>query len=80
MALIGGMYLGRRMALWVPLAVLVLTDLILNVQMGYPQFYWRGAFDYAAFLLVGLLGLWVRKSKARRQDRCGHRNAVSFSF
>jgi hypothetical protein len=63
MALIGGMYLGRRMALWVPLAVLVLTDLILNVQMGYPAFYWPRAFDYAAFLLVGLLGLWVRNRK-----------------
>ena len=46
MALVGGMYLGRRFALWVPLAVLVLTDLILNVQMGYPAFYWPRAFDY----------------------------------
>jgi hypothetical protein len=63
MALIGGMYLGRRIALWVPLAVLVLTDLILNVQMGYPAFYWPRAFDYGAFLLVGLLGLWVRNRK-----------------
>ena len=63
MALIGGMYLGRRFALWVPLAVLVLTDLILNVQMGYPAFYWPRAFDYGAFLLVGLLGLWARERK-----------------
>jgi hypothetical protein len=63
MALIGGMYIGRRIALWVPLAVLVLTDLILNVQMGYPAFYWPRAFDYGAFLLVGLLGLWARERK-----------------
>jgi len=63
MALIGGMYLGRRFALWVPLAVLVFTDLILNVQMGYPALYWPRAFDYGAFLLVGLLGLWARERK-----------------
>jgi hypothetical protein len=63
MALIGGMYLGRRFALWVPLAVLALTDVILNLQMGYPAFYWPRAFDYGAFLLVGLLGLWAREWK-----------------
>jgi hypothetical protein len=63
MALVGGMYLGRRFALWVPLAVLLLTDLILNVQMGYPAFYWPRTFDYGAFLLVGLLGLWARERK-----------------
>jgi hypothetical protein len=56
MALIGGMYLGRRFAL-------VFTDLILNVQMGYPALYWPRAFDYGAFLLVGLLGLWARERK-----------------
>jgi hypothetical protein len=63
MSLIGGMYLGRRFALWVPLAVLVLTDLILNVQMGYSLIYWPRAFDYGAFLLIGLLGLWARERK-----------------
>jgi hypothetical protein len=63
MSLIGGMYLGRRFALWVPLAVLVLTDLILNIQMGYSLIYWPRAFDYGAFLLIGLLGLWARERK-----------------
>jgi|HubBroStandDraft_6_1064221.scaffolds.fasta_scaffold173992_3 hypothetical protein len=63
MSLIGGLYLGRRFALWVPLAVLVLTDLILNVQMGYSLIYWPRAFDYGAFLLIGLLGLWARERK-----------------
>ena len=63
MALLGGMYLGRRYALWVPLAVLAATDIVLNVWMGYPIIYWPRAFDYAAFLLVGLLGLWARERK-----------------
>jgi hypothetical protein len=63
MALLGGMYFGRRYALWVPLAVLMLTDLVLNRQMGYSLVYWPRAFDYGAFLLVGLLGLWLREQK-----------------
>jgi len=63
MALLGGMHLGRRYALWVPLAVLAVTDLVLNVRMGYPMIYWPRTFDYGAFLLVGLLGLWARERK-----------------
>jgi len=59
-SLLGGMYLGRRYALWVPLAVLAATDILLNLWMGYPILYWPRAFDYAAFLLIGLLGLWAR--------------------
>jgi len=63
MALLGGMYMGRRYALWVPLAVLVATDLVLNARMGYPLIYWPRVFDYTAFLLIGLLGLWTRERK-----------------
>ena len=63
MALLGGMCLGRRYALWVPLAVLAVTDTVLNVWMGYPMFYWPRVFDYAAFVLIGLLGLWARDRK-----------------
>ncbi|HVM61443.1 MAG TPA: DUF6580 family putative transport protein [Verrucomicrobiae bacterium] len=63
MALLGGMYMGRRYALWVPLAVLAATDILLNVWMGYPAFYLPRAFDYGAFLLIGLLGLWLRDRK-----------------
>lgn len=63
MALLGGMYLGRRYALWVPLTVLALTDLVLNARMGYPIFYWARVFDYGAFVVVGLLGLGARERK-----------------
>jgi hypothetical protein len=63
MALLGGIYLGRRYALWVPLAVLLVTDSFLNWQMGYRLVYWPRAFDYGAFLLIGILGLWVRQQK-----------------
>ena len=63
MALLGGMYMGRRYALWVPLAVLAMSDVVLNVWMGYPMFYGPRVFDYGAFLLIGLLGLWARDRK-----------------
>ena len=60
MALLGGMHFGRRYALWVPLAVLVATDLALNTMMGYPLFYWPRVVDYAAFLAIGGLGMATR--------------------
>lgn len=67
MALLGGAYLGRRHALWLPLMVLALTDLMLNVRMGYPMVYLPRAFDYAAFVLIGLLGLWMRTRSTQRK-------------
>jgi hypothetical protein len=63
-ALLGGMHLGRRYALWLPIIVLALTDLILNVRMGYPMVYWPRAFDYGAFALIGALGLWARSRQS----------------
>ena len=63
MALLGGMYFGRRYALWVPLAVLALTDLVLNVQMGYPMVYGPRIIDYGTFVLIGASGLWVRNHR-----------------
>jgi hypothetical protein len=59
-ALMGGMYFGRRYALWMPLVVLAVTDLVLNARMGYPVLYWPRAVDYGAFALIGGLGLWAR--------------------
>jgi len=78
MALLGGMYLGRRYALWVPLIILALTDLALNVQMGYPILYWPRVFDYGAFVLVGLLGLWTRERKVG--SKIGAALATPFLF
>jgi hypothetical protein len=60
MALLGGMYFGRRYALWVPLVVLAISDLILNAWMGYQLFYAPRVIDYAAFAGIGVLGLWAR--------------------
>ena len=60
LALIGGMYFGRRYALWMPLAILAMSDLVLNSRMGYPVIYWPRLIDYAAFAAVGALGMWLR--------------------
>lgn len=60
LALIGGMYFGRRYALWLPLAILAISDLLLNAQSNYPLFYWPRVIDYVAFAAIGLLGMWLR--------------------
>ena len=60
LALIGGMYFGRRYALWMPLAILTVSDLVLNAQMHYPLLYWPRLIDYAAFAAIGALGMWLR--------------------
>jgi hypothetical protein len=63
MALMGGMYFGRRFALWVPLVALVATDVVLNARAGYSWFYWPRLVDYGFFALIGLLGYGVRNSR-----------------
>jgi membrane-associated HD superfamily phosphohydrolase len=78
MALLGGMYLGRRHALWVPLAVLASTDLVLNAAMGYPILYWPRLVDYGAFAVIGLLGLWARERKPAM--KIGAALATPFAF
>jgi len=77
-AFMGGMCLGRRYALWVPLVALALTDLVLNARMGYPILYWPRAFDYGAFVLIGAAGLWARSQ--RQWAKLGLALATPFVF
>ncbi len=58
MALFGGTYLGKKYALLVPLAAMVISD------------YFIGFYDlrlelvvWGSFLLVGVLGLWLKRHK-----------------
>lgn len=60
-ALIGGFYLGKRFALWVPFAALFFSDLFLNLNAGFSAIYWPRAIDWSAFLLIGLAALAVRE-------------------
>jgi hypothetical protein len=57
MALCGGMYLGKRYALIVPLVAMLLSDLFLGVTIVSP-------FVYACFIVSGLMGLWLRNHKS----------------
>jgi hypothetical protein len=61
-ALVGGFYLGRRLALWVPFAALFVSDLFLNYQAGYDLVHWPRMIDWAAFLLIGMAALACRGS------------------
>jgi hypothetical protein len=52
MALCGGMYLGKPYALLLPLAAMVLSDLVLGFSVVTP-------FVYACFVAAGYVGLWL---------------------
>jgi hypothetical protein len=60
LALLGGLYFPRRLALILPLAALMLTDGWLNVRHGSAFWHTSRLFDYAGFMLIGGMGLWLR--------------------
>lgn len=55
-ALFGGTYLDRRTALVVPLLIMVISDMIIG-------FHSLILFTWGAFLLTGLIGLWLKGHK-----------------
>jgi len=56
MALAGGVYFNKRIALIVPLAALVISDLFIG-------FHNTILFVYGSFILIGLMGLWLKSHK-----------------
>jgi hypothetical protein len=60
LALLGGMYFNKRQAVWVPLTMLAVSDVVLNSRMGYPVIYWPRTIDYVAFAAIGALGMCLR--------------------
>ena len=57
MALCGGMYLGKRYALVVPVAAMLASDLFIGFTIVSP-------FVYACFIVSGLMGLGLRSHKS----------------
>ena len=55
-AIFGGAYLNKKYALIVPLILMVITDSFLGLH-NVVLFTWGG------FILVALLGMWLRKNK-----------------
>ena len=53
MALFGGVYLNKKIALLIPLLAMFLSDIFLGFHDTMP-------FVYVSFLLVGLIGLWLK--------------------
>jgi hypothetical protein len=56
MALAGGVYLEKRFALIIPIAALVISDFFIG-------FHNTILFVYGSFVLIGLLGLWLKSHK-----------------
>jgi hypothetical protein len=54
-ALFGGVYLRRSQALWVPVALMVISDLFIGLHNTIP-------FTWGSMVLVSLIGLWVRQN------------------
>lgn len=55
-ALFGGVYLGKKYALWLPLVIMMISD----VFLGYHSLI---VLTWGSFALIGLIGLWLRKHK-----------------
>ena len=64
-ALCGAIYLPRRWAIALPLAVLLASNLALNAYYHEPLFSGQMIFTYAAFGLIVALGFWI---KSRREN------------
>lgn len=56
-ALFGGVYLKKKYAVFVPLALMIISDLII----GLPDVF---VFTWSAFILIALLGVWLKKRKS----------------
>lgn len=57
LALFGGVYLGKRTAVVVPLLLMIITDLILGLHDTV-------LFTWTSILLIALMGGWVRERKS----------------
>ena len=57
-ALFGGVYLNRRVALLVPLSAMIISDYFI----GFDSWSQR-AVIYGAFILIGLVGMLIRRKK-----------------
>ena len=58
MALYGGVYLGKKQALALPLAAMIVSDIFLGFDG------WSSRLTvYGSFVAIGLIGIWLRKHK-----------------
>ncbi|MDO8507965.1 MAG: hypothetical protein Q7S53_05385 [bacterium] len=55
-ALFSGTYLKKKYALWLPLIIMMVSDVIIGLHNLI-------LFTWGSFILMGCIGLWVRKNK-----------------
>ncbi len=55
-AIFAGAYLNRKMVPWVPLAIMVISDLIIGLH-GVVLYTW------GAFIIIGYMGTWLRERR-----------------
>jgi len=56
-ALFAGAYLDKRVVPWVPLAIMIISDLVIGLHNMI-------FFTWGAFLLVGFLGMWLKRRRS----------------
>ena len=64
LALFGGVYLKRSHALFLPLALMMISDLFLGLHPVIP-------FTWGSLLLISCIGLWIRKSQTLTRVAAG---------
>jgi len=57
-ALFGAVYLNKKYALIIPIAAMLFADYFIGFYNG-----WLLASVYGSFILIGLIGLWLRNNK-----------------
>jgi len=72
-ALFGGVYLNKRYALVLPLALMGLTDIVLGIHNV-------ALFNYAAILIIAMIGMKVRERKNARTVMTGSLASASIFF
>lgn len=56
MALVGGVYFEKKYALIIPLVALFISDIFIGFHSTVP-------FVYGSFILIGLVGIWLKSHK-----------------
>ncbi|MGH8248590.1 MAG: DUF6580 family putative transport protein [Gammaproteobacteria bacterium] len=72
-ALFGGTYLSKRWGVLLPLAIVVVSDLLIMWHRTVP-------FTWAAFALTGTLGWWLRRSPSPGRMLCASLTGSSLFF
>ena len=60
-ALCGGVFLPKKWALWLPVAAVAVTHVIINVIAGQPVIHWYAVLTVAAVTVVSAVGVVVKK-------------------